>query len=106
MTPGRAEASQVLPTGRCWLENAQSGASGGDVASGGAGRASGGGGGAKPESGGGDGDALDLHEHPGIDQGADLHHRHEGAVVGEDLAVGAADLLGAGDVRDVDAALD
>ena len=50
-----------------------------------------------------EGVGLDLDQHARVDQAADLDHRGRRADVGEDLAVGAADLLPAGDVGDVHA---
>ena len=54
----------------------------------------------------GEGDRLDLDKHPGVDETLDPDHGHQRADVAKDIAVGAADLLGAGDVGDVDAGLD
>ena len=45
-------------------------------------------------------DRLDLDEHPRVDERGDRHHRRDRRVVGEALAVDAADLLGTAHVGD------
>ena len=46
-------------------------------------------------------DQLDLDQHPRVDQTGDLDHRRHRAHAPEDLAVGAPDLVRAGDIGDV-----